>query len=230
MPTSKTLLKIFVASPGDLEEERKLLSEVVDEFNSYNSEDGYILELVKWETHTRPGFSTDAQSVINHQLNDDYDIFIGLMWSRFGTPTQRADSGTEEEFQRAYEILTSSNRKVEVMFYFKDAPISPSRIDLHQLEKVMDFKKSISEDYGGFYHTFETPDQFRQKARMHLKKIVDDWHVNNASTAIQKAHPHVKSEKEDPIANLSAVDSELVEEDTILDILGSAEEEVSGVI
>ena|SRR3989337_1199459 len=32
------------------------------------------------ETHTYPGIGEDAQDVINKQIDDDYDIFIGLMW------------------------------------------------------------------------------------------------------------------------------------------------------
>ncbi|PYL26201.1 MAG: hypothetical protein DMF37_02915 [Verrucomicrobia bacterium] len=42
----------------------------------------------------------DAQDVINHQLAE-YDIFLGIMSCRFGSPTKRAHSGTEEEFNRA---------------------------------------------------------------------------------------------------------------------------------
>ena len=43
------------------------------------------------------GLGIDAQDVINRQLGE-YDIFLGIMNTRFGSPTHRADSGTEEEF------------------------------------------------------------------------------------------------------------------------------------
>jgi hypothetical protein len=41
------------------------------------------------------------------------------MWKRFGTPTKRAGSGTEEEFESAYEALISGIKKLQyVIFYF----------------------------------------------------------------------------------------------------------------
>ena len=62
---------------------------------------GLDLELVRWETHVRPGIAADAQAVVNPQIGP-YDLFIGILWNRFGTPTGRAESGTREEFDQAY--------------------------------------------------------------------------------------------------------------------------------
>lgn len=53
-----------------------------------------------FETDIMPGFGSDPQAVINEQINDDFDIFVGLLKGKFGTPTPRAGSGTEEEFRR----------------------------------------------------------------------------------------------------------------------------------
>jgi hypothetical protein len=56
-PTDK--IRIFVASPGDVQDERDQLGQVVQELNTTLSalvpERGLVLELVKWETHARPG-------------------------------------------------------------------------------------------------------------------------------------------------------------------------------
>jgi hypothetical protein len=45
-----------------------------------------------------PGFGEDARSVINDRIGE-YDIFIGVFWNRFGTPTagqaKKYDSGPE---------------------------------------------------------------------------------------------------------------------------------------
>ncbi|MBN2251236.1 MAG: DUF4062 domain-containing protein, partial [Candidatus Altiarchaeota archaeon] len=96
--------RAFVASPGDVTEERECLKSVIQELNdSWSEELGIHLDLIGWETHAYPGISTDPQAVINKQIDDDYDIFIGIMWKRLGTPTERGGSGTEEEFDRAYK-------------------------------------------------------------------------------------------------------------------------------
>jgi hypothetical protein len=33
-----------------------------------------------------------------------YDLFVGIMWRRFGTPTGVAGSGTEQEFDHALRV------------------------------------------------------------------------------------------------------------------------------
>jgi len=108
MAKTQTILDVFVASPGDVIEERKILEEVINEFNvTWSDERNLRLDLVKWETHSRPGFGEDAQDVVNQQIGDEYDIFLGLMWGRYGSQTKRAESGTEEEFERAYRRLSN---------------------------------------------------------------------------------------------------------------------------
>ena len=100
------LLKVFVASPGDVSEERRVVREVIEDLNrSVASEKNVTLQVVGWETDARPGFGGDPQSLVNAQIADmsQYDLFIGVLWDRFGTPTPRAESGTEEEFDRAVE-------------------------------------------------------------------------------------------------------------------------------
>ena len=113
MAKTHTLLQVFVASPSDITDERTLLADVVAEFNkTWGNRNGVTLELLRWETDSRPGFGADAQEVINNQIGDEYDIFIGIMWGRFGSGTKRAESGTEEEFNRAYARLSDSPNSV----------------------------------------------------------------------------------------------------------------------
>jgi hypothetical protein len=64
--------------------------------------------------------------VVNRQLPiPEYDIFIGIIWRRFGAPTKRAGSGTEEEFRIAYESWKRNREPREILFYFCQAPVSP---------------------------------------------------------------------------------------------------------
>ena len=111
-------LQVLVASPNDVAEERDVVADAIDELNATWRKSGTMqLKLLRWETDTRPGLGTDAQAVINNQIADDYDIFIGIMGARFGTPTGRAESGTEEEFERASARFKEGPTKVSVMFY-----------------------------------------------------------------------------------------------------------------
>lgn len=173
MSKTISLLRVFLASPSDVREERDMMDMVISEYNQLMGDThGIRLELIKWETHTHPSIGDDAQDVINQQIGSDYDIFIGLMWGRFGSPTNRAESGTEEEFERAFERYKRDPRSIQIMFYFKDQPIPPSKIDTNQLDRVLRFKTKLGAEYGALIHTFVSTDEFRTKIRLHLSSIV----------------------------------------------------------
>src|SRR6185436_17075253 len=128
MPRSEEVLSIFLASPGDVEDERSRFADVIVEWNrAWSRNLGLRLELIRWEDDAYPSIGDDAQDVINGQLPQDYDLFVGIMWSRFGTPTGRAGSGTQEEFDRALERLRLAPKSLSILFYFKDAPVAPSK-------------------------------------------------------------------------------------------------------
>lgn len=142
------IVRIFVASPGDVKVEREQLPQVVDELNrtisSIVPDRRVHLDLVLWETDVTPGIGRDPQDVVNRQLGQ-YDIFVGIMWKRMGTPTAVARSGTEEEYRRAVERWQQNN-SLEVMFYFCQEPFPPprSREEVDQLGMVVDFRSEIA--------------------------------------------------------------------------------------
>ena len=114
MPTTITL---FVGSPDDVNDERNSVERVTRELNDlWGPVLDIRLELVRWESHAVPGFGADPQEVINQVIPDDYEVFIGIMWTRFGSPTNRAESGTEEEFVTAYSRWLRDSNSVRIMF------------------------------------------------------------------------------------------------------------------
>jgi hypothetical protein len=183
MARQETILSVFVASPSDVEEERNRLAAVIRELNTTWSRDwGVRLELVRWETHAYPSFGKDPQAVINEQIPDDFDFFVGLMWYRFGTPTGRAGSGTVEEFQRAKNRHDADPNTVKLMIYFKDAPapIAPSKLDPQQLTKVAAFRSGLGGE-GGLYWSFTSVDDFEKLIRLHLARQEQAWRARIAT-------------------------------------------------
>src|SRR6056297_2835283 len=67
---------------------------------------------------------------------------------------------------------------VEIMLYFKDEPIAPSKIDNNQLGKINAFKERIGTEMGGVYHVFQSTEDFKTSIRSHLTKIVQEWDQN----------------------------------------------------
>jgi hypothetical protein len=168
------VIQVFAASPSDVQAERDALEGIIAEVNQMRAAiSGIRLELIRWETQARPGFGADPQDVINRQMPPDYDIFLGILWTRFGTPTGRAESGTEEEFKRAYDRFQQDPKSVSIMVYFKDGHVDPSTIDLEQLAAVRRFRERVP-GLGGLYGTFRTTEDFQGLLRAHLASEVTE--------------------------------------------------------
>lgn len=163
----KRIFKCLVASPGDTQEERKICEKIFEELNKGIGEGfGFVIEKRMWEHNTRPAFGEYSQATISEQLGKDYDVFIGIMNNRFGTVTKSAGSGTEEEFNNAYERL-KRKEEVEIMFYFNDAPVKKSEIKTEDLNKVEEFKSKVGK-LGGYHWTYNGTKEFEDLFRSHL--------------------------------------------------------------
>ena len=131
----------------------------------------FRIETVKWEKDAIPAIGDDAQDVINTQLKpEEHDFFVGIMWCRFGAATPRAGSGTEEEFERAYQKWAKCQTNNIMMFFNDAAPERLSEIDIEQFEKVKLFKKRISKV--GIYGVYTKKDEFKSKLRQSLEKAI----------------------------------------------------------
>lgn len=174
MAEQVTKLKVFVASPGDVTEERGILKEVIEELNhGVAAKIGLVLQYVGWDTDAWAGIGEDAQDVINQQIGS-YDIFIGIMWKRFGTPTNRAGSGTEEEFEQAYKLWSSYGRP-QIMLYFRNEPFFLLTVEeTGQMANVINFKNK-AEEKGALYFAYKTPQEFEKLVRQHLTEEIFSW-------------------------------------------------------
>ena len=130
--------------------------------------------LCRWETDTYPGFHVDGpQGLIDSILNiEDCDVFIGIFWTRFGTPVAGALSGTEHEFQRAFRAW-ERKKSPQLLFYFSEKCY---RLDteeqVEQLKRVLKFKREFPPS--GLWWSYKNPTQFKETARRHLLKLMQD--------------------------------------------------------
>lgn len=228
MARMETVLRVLVASPNDMVEECGCLEAVVGELNNTWSKSlGIKLELVRWETHTYPGIASDAQAVINEEISDDYDIFIGFLWTRFGTPTKRSQSGTLEEFERAYERYQKNPDKLRIMFYFKNAPIPPDSLDLEQMAKIKEFRTQLGE-MGALYRTYSDAEDFETCVRMHLCRLLQEWN-KSWGTGFEPSSATFKEPENPEDKKLDQKVAEQDEEEGFLDLLELGLEKFEGL-
>jgi len=227
MSKQETVLSVFVASPSEVDEERASLGDIIRELNvAWSRELGIRLDLIRWETHAFPGFADDAQDVINSQIPDDYDIFIGIMWYRFGTPTGRAGSGTQEEFNRAKARFDVDATSVKLMIYFKDepAPVAPSKLDYSQLAKVSEFRNSLGKE-GALYWPFASADDFKNLVRLHLTRQVQTWRNKQGTAKTQIDHSMVPT-----MSSASSIIESGDDDIGLLDLMEQFEDEFASLV
>lgn len=169
------MLRIVVASPGDVQAERDALPAVVDEVNRNAAGDrGVWFTITRWETDAYAGFHADGpQGLIDAILRvADCDVFIGIFWKRFGTPTKDAPSGTAHEFQQAYEAWKRKGRP-QIMFYFKQKSYLPkTKGETDQWGQVIEFKENFPKE--GLWWAYRSTDKFAELVRNHLTNFLRD--------------------------------------------------------
>ena len=179
---NRKIIKCFIASPGDTSNEREICEKVFSEINrgigvAYNFE----IQSLRWENDVHPGIGKDGQDVINRQIDGKYDLFIGIMYTRFGTPTTQAESGTEEEFSNAYKRAVEL-KNMEIMFYFNDEKINPSKISIEQYQKVQNFRDNVVAQKC-MYSLYDGINDFEEKLKKHLNTYFHEHYASSDKKA-----------------------------------------------
>lgn len=159
------IIKVTLCGPGDVEKEIKIAREVIDNWNQTNWEStGWGLKTQFWNTDAIPTMEERGQAAINHQLIDGSDIIVAIFWSRLGTPTDMAESGTAEEITRAMA------REIRVLAYFSNLEAPGTRQDHSQSEKLAAFRAKLMN--AGLPSAFKSRKEFRDLFTSHLDGAV----------------------------------------------------------
>lgn len=156
---------LLLSCPGDVYEVCfSSIKDAVDNFNRdagihYSSE----IRLKHWSRDTYPQSGGNPQDLINLQIVNSADIAIVIFWTRFGTPTDKYGSGTEEEIEQ----LLKANK--QVFLYFLDKPVHPSMTDSPNYPENRKKIAKIKETYEGLYCIVRDEIELKDKIVEHLK-------------------------------------------------------------
>jgi len=202
-----TVVKVMIASPGDVATERRTAREVIHEWNAVHAEDRRTVLLpIAWETNAAPAMGDRAQEIINKQLLRGADLLIAIFWTRLGTPTGQAKSGTIEEIE---EHLRAGK---PAMLYFSATPVRPDSVDEAQYRALREFKASILQ--WGLVEEYESLSEFREKLTRQLAQtIIQHFPAPSTEGAAPAAIPATGPSVARPtIPELSAEAHELLKE------------------
>lgn len=158
---------LFLASPGGLQSERCVVVAEVRRLNTWSRLGGLPpIRVFRWPEDIAAQLGADPQYVTNSQI-PPYEFFVGIIADRLGTPTPRANSGTEEEFDRAIDCIRDG-RDVEILLFFSNKPVRIGELDPHQLMLVHYFRQR-AQALGVLFHTYHDDAEFRSLVRKSLK-------------------------------------------------------------
>ena len=159
MPTDLKLYRVFIASPGGLQDERKAFRDQLREYSDAEAKPrGMLFDPVGWEDTL--GAVGRPQSFINEDVRAS-DFLVLLLWDRWGSPTGKDSSGfssgTEEEYSVALECYRDATAPMkQIVLMFKGVDARQINDPGTELQKVLEFKERIERDKTHLFHTFET--------------------------------------------------------------------------
>ncbi|MGD1067118.1 MAG: DUF4062 domain-containing protein, partial [Vulcanimicrobiaceae bacterium] len=163
---------MFLASPGDLNDERVAARDVVDNLLSMLRGRQVAVELLGWED-TRPNAGR-PQALINKDV-DQADIFVGLLYRRWGQSPgdPRYSSGFEEEFARAVERRERTGSP-DIWLYFKEVDQLSIQDAGDQLQKVLEFRQMLVTGKKLLFKNFKTTEEWTNLFRSALFQLLFD--------------------------------------------------------
>ena len=171
------IYRVLVASPSDCIAERQLVRDVIYSWNAAHSLSlGIILDPVLWETHARPELGSRTQALINKQLVENCDILIGIFWTRLGSATGKAESGTAEEieeFRRA---------RKPVLLYFSLKPVAPGKLGEKQYLALRRYKNRLRAT--DLYFEYQSLDDLRELLHGHLGSLLAEVHERGSEASV----------------------------------------------
>lgn len=192
----------MIASPGDVQEYRSIVRDVLHEWNYVHSvSSNAVMMPVGWETHTSPELGSAPQELINDRVLEECDLLIGIFWTRLGTPTGAAKSGTVEEIERH----VASGKPA--MVYFCSAPAALDTVDPDQYAALKEFREWCKNQ--GLIEQFVNAADFQTNLRRHLQiTIRKNPYLNGLVQSAQRTGgvgiPEVSQKPADPQAEQAA--------------------------
>ncbi len=216
-PTVLLRVRVFLASPGDVAEERGLARAVIDRLrHEFRYKDRIKFETVAWD---QPYAAVSQEATLTPQAAiakglpkpSECDVVIVVFWSRMGTPlpaeSTKPDgspylSGTEWEFWNAVD--SARERRYPTVWLYRRTQIPNPSFDDPQYEEIKKqwhrvevFFNSFSDDDGtilGSINEYETPEAFKAKLEDHLR----GW-LERRLAAFELEHPAIPTPRDSPV-------------------------------
>ncbi|MDC6390962.1 hypothetical protein PP182_19910 [Maribacter sp. PR1] len=162
-------IKILVSCPGDVDPEKEKIKRLCSDFTVANhGKSNIAFHVIDWKDYVGH-YGDRGQEQLNNYFGT-YDVYIGILWKRFGTPPgsineegKANQSGTEEEFRLAMNFWDRF-RKPKIQFFVKDYDKQVNNsLQSEQIKKVFEFLEELKRQNSSFLNYFDSEDSFNSK-------------------------------------------------------------------
>jgi hypothetical protein len=190
-------LQVFIASPGDVEEERDIASAVIAKVAEEVRKRNIMLVPYRWEHNATPGLGR-PQDLINPDLKQS-ELVIAIFGERIGSPSSlhSPETGSEEELRLTRELIRRGESD-EVFVYFKSGIQEADVRDQEQFRKVNDLKASLEQSRSVFGWRYKSTTEFEEALRKHVADWVTRWEriLDIALFTLKNSH-YIKLQQEE---------------------------------
>jgi hypothetical protein len=140
------------------------------------------------------------QSIIFQQLKpESWDIFIGILWTRFGTPSglkagAQELTGTESEMLAAIDLNNAKGRPRVLLYRSIRPPKSLKDVQGAQLEAVDHFLKDCdaSGKHPALVKLYGQPDEFERLVSEHLRRSLSKIELDEVKRTQESQQDHLR--------------------------------------
>ena len=177
-------LRIFAASPSDMANERAKVETVANALKPLADSLNIVLDVLDWKKVV-PNMGRPEEVILDQLEPSSWDVFIGILWHRFGTRPGAKDpktekqysSGTEEEFKTAFRLWVQ-HKKPRIMMYRCMRAIPPDALNPNQYKKVKKFFEqfeAVKGEHPGLSQSFDTTEAFEKLLLDNLQRLLLEY-------------------------------------------------------
>lgn len=211
-------IRIVLASPSDLTEERTLITNIVNNTDKRFKRQGVTLDLRRWED-TVPGANPiGGQGIIDNDLGiEEADIFICLYWKKVGTVIEGLnETGTEHELNAAIESFRVRG-KPDIKFLLKKVEMADKDEDYKKIEKIEKIAQKIQPL--ALYKEFSSVDEL--KGIMDEILLAEFFNKTTAKSVSYEERKYVEASSESQFLDALIPNQRVILHNKFYDILSS---------
>ena len=159
-------INIFLASSGELKEDRNAIDQLIAKFNIKCVNQGLFLNLIRWENERQTIGKNRVQDHFNH-LMLHCELVIVLFYKKIG-------EFTLEEYNLAYDQCKMGNKPHQILVCFKNTNVNIDSIKSDDILKREAIQTRITDDEQMFL-TYDSIDSLINQLNQQLDKIIPSY-------------------------------------------------------